>query len=74
MNNVQWAQGSDNELVDNFNQVYLCQFKFDMINAFNQPYLPGPVVNPTQTTFGQISASNQNNYARRLQYGIKFLF
>ena len=45
-----------------------------MINAFNEPYLPGPAVNPTQTSFGQISASNQNNYARRLQWGVKFQF
>jgi len=46
----------------------------NMINAFNEPYLPGPAVNPTQTSFGQISASNQNNYARRLQWGVKFQF
>jgi hypothetical protein len=50
------------------------QFKVDFINAFNEPYFPAPVVNPTQTTFGTISASNQDNYARRIQYGIKFLF
>lgn len=56
------------------NETMRIQFKLDMINAFNEPYFPGPVVNPTQTTFGQISASNQSNYARRLQFGIKFLF
>ncbi|HQU85430.1 MAG TPA: TonB-dependent receptor [Pyrinomonadaceae bacterium] len=50
------------------------QFKLDLINAFNEPYFVAPVVNPTQTTFGQISASNQDNYARRIQFGIKFLF
>jgi hypothetical protein len=50
------------------------QFKLDLINAFNEPYFPFPVVNPTQTSFGQISASNQSNYARRGQFGIKFLF
>ncbi len=44
------------------------------INALNEPYFPAPIVNPTQTTFGQISASNQDNYARRIQWGIKFLF
>jgi hypothetical protein len=50
------------------------QFKLDLINATNEPYFPAPIVNPTQTTFGSISASNQDNYARRIQYGIKFLF
>lgn len=56
------------------NEKMRIQLKFDFINAFNEPYFPAPVVNPTQTTFGQVSASNQDNYARRVQWGIKFLF
>jgi len=32
------------------------------------------VVAPTSATFGQITASNQQNYARRVQVGVKFLF
>jgi hypothetical protein len=56
------------------NEKMRIQFKLDVINAFNEPYFPAPVVNPTQTTFGSISASNQDNYARRIQYGIKFIF
>jgi hypothetical protein len=56
------------------NEKMRIQFKLDLINAFNEPYFPAPVVNPTQTTFGTISASNQDNYARRIQYGVKFLF
>jgi hypothetical protein len=56
------------------NEKMRIQFKLDLINAFNEPYFPAPVVNPTQTTFGSISASNQDNYARRIQYGIKFIF
>lgn len=56
------------------NEKMRIQFKFDFINAFNEPYFPAPVAGQTSSTFGQISASNQNNYARRLQYGIKFLF
>jgi hypothetical protein len=56
------------------NEKMRIQFKLDLINALNEPYFPAPVVNPTQTTFGSISASNQDNYARRIQYGIKFLF
>lgn len=50
------------------------QLRFEAINAFNEPYFPAPVVNPSSNTFGQISASNQENYARRIQLGLKFLF
>ncbi|HEY0461526.1 MAG TPA: TonB-dependent receptor [Pyrinomonadaceae bacterium] len=56
------------------NEKMRIQFKLDIINAFNEPYFPAPAVNPTANTFGTISASNQDNYARRIQYGIKFLF
>jgi hypothetical protein len=57
-----------------FREEMRLQLRFEAINAFNEPLFPGPVVNPTSPTFGQISASNQNNYARRVQLGIKFLF
>jgi hypothetical protein len=50
------------------------QFRVEFINAFNNPLFPGPVVNPGSATFGQISASNQNNYARRAQLMAKFIF
>jgi hypothetical protein len=52
------------------------QLRFELINAFNEPYFPAPVINPTASNFGQINAStaNQDNYARRAQIGIKFLF
>jgi hypothetical protein len=50
------------------------QLRFEFINALNEPYFPAPVVGPTSTSFGQIAASNQDNYARRAQIGIKFLF
>jgi hypothetical protein len=50
------------------------QLRFELINAFNEPYFPAPVTNQTASNFGQISASNQDNYARRAQIGIKFLF
>lgn len=49
------------------------QFKMDFINAFNEPYAAAPVT-ALGGTFGQITASNQDNYARRIQYGLKFLF
>lgn len=50
------------------------QLRFELLNAFNEPYFPAPVVNQTATNFGQISASNQDNYARRAQVGLKFIF
>jgi hypothetical protein len=54
------------------------QLRAEFINALNEPYLATGdgqiVVNPTSSTFGQITASNQQNYARRAQLGIKFLF
>jgi hypothetical protein len=50
------------------------QLRAELINAFNEPYFPAPVVSPTSATFGQVTASNQDNYARRAQLGIKFLF
>lgn len=50
------------------------QIRFELINAFNEPYFPAPAINPTQTSFGTIAPSNQDNYARRAQFGLKFLF
>ena len=50
------------------------QLRMELINAFNEAYFPNPVVNQTASNFGQISASNQENYARRAQLGVKFLF
>jgi hypothetical protein len=50
------------------------QIRFELINAFNEPYFPAPVTNQTASNFGQVSAPNQDNYARRAQIGIKFLF
>jgi hypothetical protein len=54
------------------------QLRMEFINAFNHPLLnngtTGIVVSPTSTTFGQVSASNQQNYARRAQMSAKFIF
>lgn len=55
------------------NEVKL-QLRAEFVNAFNSPYFPAPVVNPTSTSFGQVSASNQENYARRAQLGVKLVF
>ena len=50
------------------------ELRAEFINALNQVYFPVPVSNPTSATFGQITASNQDNYARRAQLGIKLTF
>lgn len=50
------------------------QLRAEFINAFNQPYFPNPVASATSTSFGQITASNQENYPRRAQLGIRLLF
>ncbi len=56
------------------------EFRAEALNAYNHPYFPSP--NMTITTaqsvkdagFGQISASNQDNYPRRLQLTLKYVF
>ncbi len=55
------------------------QLRVEFINAFNHPLLASlsggaPVVTPNSSTFGQITASNQQNYARRAQLSVKFIF
>jgi hypothetical protein len=50
------------------------QFRGEFLNAFNHPLFPGPGVDPTVVQFGTIQASTQNNYARRIQLALKFMF
>jgi hypothetical protein len=56
------------------------EFRAEALNAANHPFFPNPnmTVTATQsakdTGFGQISASTMNNYARRLQLSLRFLF
>jgi hypothetical protein len=50
------------------------QLRAEFINAFNQAYFPNPVAAATSATLGQVTASNQENYARRAQIGVKILF
>jgi Carboxypeptidase regulatory-like domain len=54
------------------------QVRLEFINLLNEPYVATGngqiVVGPTSTTFGQVTASNQQNYARRAQVGVKLLF
>jgi hypothetical protein len=53
------------------------QFRFESLNAFNHPLFPGLTGNslsPTNVQFGAIVASTQNNYARRTQVTVKYIF
>jgi hypothetical protein len=54
------------------------QLRLEFINVLNHPYLARQtgqvIVNPTSSTFGSIVASNQSNYPRRAQVGVKLLF
>jgi hypothetical protein len=50
------------------------EFRAEFINAFNHVLLPAPNTNVTQASFGQIIASNQANYARRIQMTLRFVF
>jgi hypothetical protein len=55
----------------------MVQFRLEALNAFNHPLFPGPSGNgltPTAVQFGAVVASTQNNYARRTQVTMKFLF
>src|SRR5205085_1626473 len=51
------------------------QFRLEAINVMNHTYFPAP-----STTFGSsfgtvgLTATNQANYARRIQLGFKFIF
>jgi hypothetical protein len=56
------------------------EFRAEALNAANHPFFPNPNMTVTaaqsvkDTGFGQISASTMNNYARRLQMSLRFLF
>jgi len=55
------------------------QLRMEFINAFNHPLLASlsggaPVVTPNSLSFGQITATNQQNYPRRAQLMVKFIF
>ena len=50
------------------------QFKAEFLNALNRPQLPAPNLDPRNAQFGQINASTQANYPRRIQLTGKFIF
>ncbi len=50
------------------------RFSAQALNALNHPLFPNPSLAISSNQFGVISASTQNNYPRRLQLELKFIF
>ncbi len=50
------------------------RFGVQALNAFNHALFPAPNLSPTSAQFGQVVASTQNNYPRRLQLELKLIF
>jgi hypothetical protein len=52
------------------------QFRGELLNAFNHPLLFTTQINltPQNAAFGQVTAGTQENYPRRVQLTVKFVF
>jgi len=70
ISNIDLSVIKKTEIIENKN----LEFRAEFINAFNHALLPGPTTGVTSAAFGQIVASNQANYARRIQLTLKFVF
>ncbi len=76
IDNVDFAIIKDTRIREGMN----AQFRAEGLNAFNHAYFPAPLMTVTtaqtvnDTGFGQINASTQANYARRLQLSVKLVF
>ncbi|MFT3746549.1 MAG: TonB-dependent receptor [Pyrinomonadaceae bacterium] len=66
-----------------FNETMKLRLTLELFNALNSAYLPAANTNPTNNVvlttavasgFGTVSGATQDNYARRAQLGIKFVF
>jgi hypothetical protein len=73
------ADGSNNwdaSLIKNtrFKERYNFQFKAEFLNSLNRAQMPAPNTDPRNALFGEIRATNQSNYPRRIQITAKFLF
>jgi hypothetical protein len=57
-----------------FTERFNAQFKAEFLNALNAVQFPGPNTDPRNAQFGQVNASTQANYPRRIQLTAKFIF
>ncbi|HYP12773.1 MAG TPA: TonB-dependent receptor, partial [Bryobacteraceae bacterium] len=66
----------DTSLIKNtrFTERYNVQFKAEFLNTMNRAQLPNPNTDPRNAQFGEIRATNQANYPRRVQRTAKFIF
>ena len=66
----------DASLIKNtrFSERFNAQFKAEFLNTLNSVQFPGPNTDPRNVQFGQINASTQANYPRRIQLTAKFIF
>ena len=75
-NNVDLALIKDTRISEGKN----IQFRAEALNAANHPYFTSPNMTVTtaqssgSTGFGQINASTMDNYARRIQLSLRFVF
>ena len=75
-NNIDFALIKDTRIRENMR----VQFRAEALNAMNHPYFPNPNMTVTtaqsvkDTGFGQISASTQSNYPRRIQISLRLIF
>ncbi len=70
INNLDFSLQKKTEIFENKN----VEFRADLLNALNHVLFPGPTTGVTSAAFGQIVASAQANYARRVQLTLKFTF
>ncbi len=70
INNIDLSIIKKTEILENKN----LEFRAEFINAFNHVLFPGPTTGVTSAAFGSIVASNQANYARRVQLSLRFVF
>ena len=70
INNLDFSLQKKTEIFENKN----VEFRADLLNALNHVLFLGPTTGVTSAAFGQIVASAQANYARRVQLTLKFTF
>ena len=73
-----WQNNWDMILIKNIPVNERCSFQFraEFLNALNHVWFQQPNIDPTSGAFGSVvtSNSNQRNYPRRTQMGMKFIF
>jgi hypothetical protein len=69
-NNVDLALIKDTRI----NETMKLRFSAQAMNAMNHPLMQTPQMTVTSAQFGQVTASTQYNYPRRMQFELKLIF